>query len=476
MPTSQEHRPGSINSRTDSAALTGVTDAAGLTDAIERGIVSGELGPGDRLSPVRTLAKDLGLAPNTVAAAYRKLQDRGLLEGQGRRGTFVSERGPVDLNPADVTNPAVPTGVVDLASGTPDPSLLPDLAAAVVSANSGGASESQSVGYGDNPVHTDLAAAIQGWARVGTENEPRRGASSTEEHTGVAIVGGALDGIERTLATRLRPGDVVAVEDPTYPAVLALLAAMGLRPAPVPIDDRGLLPEALRTTLADGAHAVIATPRAQNPTGAALDAERAHDLASVLAGYPGALIIEDDYAGPVAGAEHHSIVSDSSRRWTTITSVAKSLGPDLRVAAVTGDRTTVARVTDRQLLGTGWVSHVLQRTAASLLADDAVARSLETTATRYRDRRNHFIGELAAVGVAATGRSGLNVWVPVADEAEVVAAMQADGFAVRAGSRFRLDSPPGIRVTTASADRTTLSAAAAALAGVLTRRTAGRSA
>src|SRR4029077_17424697 len=118
----------------------------------------------------------------------------------------------------------------------------------------------------------------------------------------IAIVSGALDGIERVLQAWLRPGDRVAVEDPSYTGVLDLVAAMGLIAEPVEIDDSGPLREDLNRALKLGAKAFILTPRAQNPTGAALDRKRARELRQVLAAFPECLLIEDDHAGPVAGA------------------------------------------------------------------------------------------------------------------------------------------------------------------------------
>jgi len=53
-------------------------------------VASGELGPGTQLPPVRQLAGDLGLAPGTVARAYRELEEAGLAVARGRRGTFVA--------------------------------------------------------------------------------------------------------------------------------------------------------------------------------------------------------------------------------------------------------------------------------------------------------------------------------------------------------------------------------------------------
>jgi GntR family transcriptional regulator len=65
-----------------------------LADALRRRIDRRDLGPGDRLPPVRALAERLELAPNTVAKAYRELEDEGRLIGRGRLGTFVSDASP----------------------------------------------------------------------------------------------------------------------------------------------------------------------------------------------------------------------------------------------------------------------------------------------------------------------------------------------------------------------------------------------
>jgi len=68
-----------------------------LSGAIADRIRRGSLAPGARLPTVRALAEDLGLAANTVAKAYRALEEAGLVQGRGRQGTFVAERLPQPL-------------------------------------------------------------------------------------------------------------------------------------------------------------------------------------------------------------------------------------------------------------------------------------------------------------------------------------------------------------------------------------------
>jgi DNA-binding transcriptional MocR family regulator len=193
------------------------------------------------------------------------------------------------------------------------------------------------------------------------------------------------------------------------------------------------------------ARAFIATPRAQNPTGAAWDRQRASELAQILAQHPEVLLIEDDHAGPIASTSVHTI-STTRARWAVVRSMSKSLGPDLRLAVLAGDGTTVARLQGRQALGTGWVSHVLQDLVVALWRDPKVRSSLRAAERTYAERRRGMIDALAAHGIHASGQSGLNVWVPVPEEHAITAGLLERGWAVAPGERFRLVSPSAVRV------------------------------
>lgn len=416
-----------------------------IAASIEGSVRTGKLRPGDRLPSVRELASSLGVSPATVAAAYKSLQDRALLVGRGRQGTRVTERPPLAVPPPA----AVPPGVRNLANGNPDPELLPPLRPRLDRIDA-----SHRL-YGE-PANEPRLVEV---ARRQFESE-----GIPAEH--VTVVGGALDGIERVLAAQpdLRPGDRVAVEDPCYPGVLDLIPTLRLVPEPVRVDDEGPLPSDVARALGAGARALILTPRAQSPTGAVVDARRARDLRQIVRASADLLVVEDDHAGPVSGAAVATLVGSDLPRWAVIRATGKSLGPDLRLGLMAGDPATVARVEGRRSVGAGWVSHILQRIVLGLLTDRKTQTLLRRAADTYATRRSKMIEALSARGIRAHGRSGLNVWVPVADEHRTVQMVLDAGFAIRSGERFRIASPPGVRITvaTVSPDEAEIVAAAVA--------------
>lgn len=412
--------------------LTGTT-AVKIAEGLERAIREGALAGGGRLPTVRALARRLRVSPATVAAAYARLQDRGLAVADGRRGTRVGHR-PLHA----VRRPGPPPGgrrLRALDDGNPDPRLLPGVSAGL--------------------RRIDPAPRLYGGA-PGYEPLLRR---MRRELTAAGVAGGdlcvtsgAMEGIERVLDVHLRPGDRVAVEDPGFTGHLDLVMSRGLAIEPVAVDDEGPLPAALDQACRRGAAALIVTPRAQSPTGAALSADRARDLRRILKAQPDLLVIEDDHANRIAGAPLHVLHDARRPRWAHLHSFSKPLNPDLRLAVMAGDAGTIARVHDRLIVAERWVSHLLQRLAADLLADRVARKEVERAARAYRARREALLEALRRAGIEARGASGYNVWVGVTEETAVVQHLAARGWAVAAGERFRVQSPPGVRVTAATLD------------------------
>src|SRR5688500_915832 len=356
--------------------ITG-SSAAKIASSIEAALNSGRVTPGTLLPPVRHTAHELGVSAATVAAAYRLLRDRGIVVGEGRRGTRVRQGAPIS---AAARFLPLPGGVRDLASGNPDPELLPLLHIKSVRQRL----------YNEelnSRALIELAARIFAADGIPAEN--------------IGVVSGGLDGIERVLREQLRSGDRVAVEDPSFSGLTDILAVLGLTPLPVPVDQEGPLPTALRATLQRDIKALIVMPRAQNPTGAAFTPERQRILRTILAQHPELLVIEDDHCGPVAGVNYATLVDSARPRWAVVRSVSKSLGPDLRLAILAADPETLARVEGRQTLGYRWVSHVLQNLVVTLWREPKTERLLRRAAGIYQERREALIRELAHRGIPA---------------------------------------------------------------------------
>lgn len=392
-----------------------------------RDLVSvGELGAGAALPPIRALAADLGVNRNTVAAAYRQLVAAGVAETHGRGGTAIA--GLPELEREGV---AARSELIDLASGNPDPALLPVLSLPA----------QDPVLYGEAPEDPGLA----GWAR-------QRFAEDLERAFSVVVTHGAVDAVERVLAAHLTRGDAVAVEDPCFLAHIGTMRLNGFEAVPVGVDAEGMTADGLERALAAGVRAVVVTPRAQNPTGASVSDERAEALRAVLARYPQVLVIEDDHFSALARAPYRRVTPSETARWALIRSVTKFLGPDLRVAALAADDRTAARV--RARLAPAWVSHLLQRVAHHLLEDPATDRLVADARAAYADRAARLVDALATWQLRpAIPPDGLNVWVEVDVEAELAAARLAElGWQVRPASAFAVGGAAhrALRVTTST--------------------------
>lgn len=422
--------------------VSGAT-ASAIAESIERAIEAGRLVAGERLPTIRALASDLGVSPTTVNGAFALLRARGRIAGRRRGGSSVVGR----VRFQSGSTAAAPPGTRSLLEANPDPAFLPAL----------------------RPVIADAVVERRLYGEV-RESEALLDQARRRLHADgvagdhLAVVNGAMDGIERALSTHLVAGDTIALEDPTYPPYVELARAMQLRVVRMPVDEHGVTVTGLRDAVRAGARAVVVIPRAQNPLGVSFDEHRARALGRILRGAPHVLVVEDDYLSEVCGVPLHSL-SRHAPRFAYVRSYAKLLAPDLRLALLAGDELTVARVRDRQRLGCGWVSHILQNAAAALLADPATDRLFRRATIAYAKRRQAFVAALSARGLTTGGESGFVVWIPVADETLAVARAASAGWAIDPGTRYRAASEPGVRVTTTRLEPADAAKVAAAIAG-----------
>ncbi|SMG12019.1 aminotransferase class I/II-fold pyridoxal phosphate-dependent enzyme [Paraburkholderia susongensis] len=406
--------------------------ADSIRRAIERAILDERLKPGDALPTVRSLAEDLGINKNTVVAAYRQLQQAGLVTADGRRGSTVFAQASSRQDRGASARDSRQT--LSVRDGNPDIEFLPDEAEI---RNALGRMTVAHHLYGERRNF----GPFLDWA---TE---RFAADHVDVPHGVFVSAGALDLVERALsAFGLEPGDRVAVEDPSYMTLLALARSMGFQLLPLELDQNGIVPASLRGALKRGAKAVLTCSRSQNPTGIATSKSRAAELKRVAGSAGEVLFIDDDHSNLLELAPYYAWHTDAPR-WLTVRSLSKLLGPDFRIAVSTGDAETIAQLESRQSVGMGWISTFLQRLAFELLTSASVQKKITAAGLAYRDRYQSLQAALKKKGFKVTGSAGLNLWIPIQNETEVAERLFDAGWLVCPGREFCVTEQPGIRVT-----------------------------
>jgi DNA-binding transcriptional MocR family regulator len=403
--------------------ITGRT-AGEIADSVRMLLERGALRSDDALPPVRTLAEQLGVNRNTVVAAYRLLAQAGVVVARGRGGTRITE-----VSPVAAEGVAADTVLRDVGSGNPDPALIPDPSRVL------GRVAGRPVLYGEPVIDEGLAAWAKRWFAAD---------SPAEADIHLTVTGGAVDAVERLLAQALTRDDAVALEDPCFLASIHTVRLAGYRAIPVPVDDEGMTVDGLRAALHAGARAVVITPRAQNPTGSSLSAERAAALREVLSDHPYVLVIEDDHFSLLSTQPYRSIIGERHERWARVRSVSKFLGPDMCLAVTASDPTTAERLALRLGSGTTWVSHLLQRLTHALVSDATAVATIAAARAHYADRNSTFAAELTRSGLPCAPGDGLSLWVEVPGTARSVAdALMRRGWLARTGDEFRLadDAP-----------------------------------
>ncbi|MEV0145736.1 MULTISPECIES: PLP-dependent aminotransferase family protein [unclassified Nonomuraea] len=355
-----------------------------LMRAMREAIRSGRLAPGTRLPPYRALAADLGIARNTVAAAYAELVEEGWLISRQGSGTHVAHRS-APLEPSLRRPPDRPSRlrvVHDLMPSSPDAAAFPRSSWITSARRALAAAPSEAFGVGDPRGRPELRRALMDYlART-------RGVRTKAEH--IVICSGFAHGLRLVCQVLRGP---VAVEAYGLDFHRSILAEAGLTTVPLTVDTHGARVKDLPAT---GAQAVLLTPAHQYPTGGALHPER---RAAVIdwARATGGLLLEDDYdgefrydrepIGAVQGLDPDRVVYFGS--------TSKSLSPALRL----GWMALPGRLVDDIVAAKGprelWSGVTDQLTLTDFITCGAYDRQLRRMRRIYRHRRDLLAATLA---------------------------------------------------------------------------------
>lgn len=423
-----------------------------LTDAVADLIRRGSLPPGARLPTVRELAAELGLTRLTIHSAYTELQARGLIESHVGRGTFVAARPPAaatmrheaPLKPpvrwqaqgvlADLLRLAERSDLLSLAQAMPAPETFPTrafgraLAAALA--------DPSSMGYGPIQGETALREQV---SRVALA----RGVATSPDD--VLITAGAQQAIELAIGAFTAPGDVILIEEPTYPGVIEVAARHGLRLAGIPMDAGGLDVAAVEAACREHAPRLLYTVATfHNPTGVSLAAERRRALLDIARAHH-LLILEDDVYGPLGydGPPPPALkADDTDGRVLYSMSFSKALMPGLRLGALVATPEQLAELAAAKHNIDLVCSPLLQRALAAFLRQGQLDAHLSRMRAFYRERRDATLAALDQFHDMwhwTHPSGGLNVWVTLPEgigERDFCLAALERGVGVAPGRAF----------------------------------------
>ena len=430
--------------------LDGTTEKTVLVyRALRAAIVDGRLPAGHRLPPTRALAADLGVARGSVATAYERLAAEGFLTSRVGSGTYVAtvpeprrprRDGTDPLRPrAGWTFVPVPTSAqepvsrYDFRTGIPDAALFPfDTWRRLVSAELRPGANNPGA-YAEPAGHPALRAAVARY--LGYGRSVRAGADDVVVTNGTQH---ALDLIARVL---LRPGDVVAVEEPGYPPARRLFAAAGARVTGVPVDEHGLVVDALPA----GARLVYTTPSHQFPLGGVMSLGRRRELLDWARRRPAA-IVEDDYDSEFRFSARpleplYSL--DTVGRVLYVGTFSKSMLPLVRTGFVLVPPGLRDAVIAARQLGDGYGQVAVQAALARFIDEGQLARHVRRAGKAYAERRGRILAALAAMPSLRVlpSAAGLHVTALLREgspalAARVVAAAATAGLAVEDLGRY----------------------------------------
>ena len=409
---------------TDEAAMTLYLN---LAEQIGTRIQQGLYRPGDRLPSVRNLSQEHGVSLSTVQQAYRLLEDQGLATPRPKSGYFVSTprqapalpqisraaQRPVEVSQWD--------HVLELISSTAQPDVLqlgrgrPDIGGATLKpllrnlSRQARRQEPEVLTYGDIRGEIRLREQI---ARLMLDS------GCQLEAEDLVITTGCHEALSAAIRAICQPGDIVAVDSPSFHGVMQALKGFGMKALELPTDPlTGINLEALEMALEQWPiKAIQLTPNCNNPLGYIMPDANKRALVALAQRFDVAIIEDDVYADlAYSYPRPRSIKSfDEDGRVLFCSSFSKTLAPGLRVGWIAPGR-YLEQVVHMKYLGTGSTAQLPQLAIAEYLKDghyEPHLRRMRAQYLRSRDLMVNWVSRYFPVGTRVSQPQGsFMLWI-----------------------------------------------------------------
>lgn len=426
-----------------------------IAESVAVSIRSGLLGSGQRVPSVREIARLHSVSLSTVVQAYRWLEDQRLIEARPRSGYFVSARPrrlpepglsqpPADSLAVDVSSLgekvmrlACEPGYISFGAACPSDELF-NLERVRRAVNRAALRQRASLcRYPIGPGQEELRRAVARHAlRMGCELDPRE----------IVITNGCLEAITLCLRSVTQPGDVVALESPTYFGFLEILETLHLRALEIPTHPRtGLSLDALQLALdTQPVKAVLAVPTLSNPLGACMPLAERRRLAQMLAEREVPLVEDVLYNDLAEQDDKRRAVKsfDTTGNVMICGSFSKTVAPGLRLGWVDAGR-WAAKLRRLKATTSGGQTAVLEHALADLLTQPGIEssfRQLRATISARVDDARGLIAQSFPKGTRVTDPAGGYIlWLelpPAVDSRALFDACVAERICIAPGTMF----------------------------------------
>ena len=426
--------------------------AASMADAIH----AGALRAGDRLPSVRRLSTQHRVSIATAVQAYRHLENQRLVEARPKSGYFVLAR-PSRLDEPKASTPPTAarfvgvsqlvkevleagrdSDITPLGAACPGPELFPNEKLLRLAHSEGRRRPHLLGAYPMSPGNDRLRAMI---ARRSLDFGCRL---SPQE---IIVTNGCIEALNLALRAVARPGDIIALESPTYFTLLQIIESLGMKALEIPTHPRtGLSIEALdlATQKPGAVKAVIAMPNFQNPLGGLMSDEAKARMVQLLEAR-GVALIEDDIYGDIHFQEQRPRVAkawDRSGNVLLCSSFTKTVSPGLRVGWIAPGK-LFSEVAMLKFINSVATPELPQAAIAAFMADggyDHHLRRLRAGFARQVEQTTHAIAEFFPHGTKVTRPAGgFVLWVelpPKVDSLELFRRALEHRISIAPGPMF----------------------------------------
>ena len=422
-----------------------------LAQSVVDAVSAGELKPGTRLPPHRTLAFDLGVSVQTVSRAYEELARLGIVSGEVGRGSFVRAPG---------SDAHTPWHRIDGSERTIDFSMLTPVRSKAHAKRFAAtlmeiaADPPEEMIFSFRPT-----ATLAGHCEIAVRWLSRCGVTTHADR--VLPTNGNTSAMTVALMTAAAPGDLIATEAMGHHTLKALTASLGLRLSGLPVDEQGMLPDALDQACRMGAvRAIYLMPDGLNPLAFVMSEDRRRALVEV-ARRRDLSIIENAAWGPLMPDRPPPFATLAPERTFYFTGLTKCCLPGLRIAWLIAPDRMAAAVRTRHLVTNWMATPLVAEVASRWLADGTAAELVRWQRAAFGERNIVVRRILAGHDIGGTA-NGLHVWFPLPpswDEMAFVSLARHAGVAVAGGSAFAMTADPqhrGVRICLGAANEADL--------------------